>query len=410
LVDLEKRIPIDVLPDRSTETVEAWLRMHPEVEIVSRDRGGNYAAAAKKGAPQAQQIADRFHLLKNLRETLKDLMERKRSCLPEVEEHACDAIPQKAQGRARGIKYLEVTADTEQGKRYRIMSAYPRHSAQDMTAATLRTQVRRDNRAARYKAVRTLYQQGFSIREIARRLQICRATVRRFAKADTFPEKSKLAQRRSMLDPYRPYILTRWQEGCWNSVQLYEELKARGYPGSAPLLRRLLAELRKKQREAGDPTRLILDATGTRVEVPTGLPRRPDITARMSATRASWLFVSQAEKLDVKQQQQVGQIRAGHADLEQAYHLCQEFVMLLAEHREVDLESWLTQAEHSGLPEFKKMAKGIRQDYAAVRAAFSSEWSQGQVEAQVNCLKLQKRLMFGRAKFDLLRLRVLSRA
>ena len=399
LVDLELHRPIELLPDREASTVAAWLRGHPEVEIVSRDRGGEYAAAARKGAPQAQQVADRFHLVKNLRETLKDLMERKQSCLPEAEEHASDAIPDRAQGRARGIKYLEVKPETEQGKRYRIMSAYPRQSAQDMTSAALRTQVRRDKRSARYEAVRTLHQQGFGIREIARRLKICRATVRRFVSADTFPEKSKLPQRRSLLDPYRPYILTRWQEGCWNSVQLYDELKARGYPASAPLLRRFLAELRKKQREAGDPTMLPLDATGTTVEVPAGLPPQPDITARMSATRASWLFVSQAGKLDEKQTQHVEQIRAAHPDLESAYQLSQEFVMMLAERRAADLESWLTQAEHSGLPEFKKMVKGIRQDYAAVKAAFSSMWSNGQVEAQVNCLKLQKRIVFGRANF-----------
>jgi len=83
--------------------------------------------------------------------------------------------------------------------------------------------------------------------------------------------------------------------------------------------------------------------------------------------------------------------------------------MILASRREADLDTWLTQAEHSGLLEFKKLAKGIRQDYAAVKAAISSEWSNGQVEAQVNCLKLQKRIVFGRANFDLLRLRVLSR-
>jgi transposase len=96
--------------------------------------------------------------------------------------------------------------------------------------------------------------------------------------------------------------------------------------------------------------------------------------------------------------------------LETAYHLSQEFVMMRASRREADLDPWLTQAECSGLPEFKKMAHGIRQDYAAVKAAFSSMWSNGQVEAQVNCLKLQKRLMFGRANFDLLRQRVLHRA
>jgi transposase len=129
----------------------------------------------------------------------------------------------------------------------------------------------------------------------------------------------------------------------------------------------------------------------------------------MSATRASWLFVSQAGKLDEKQTQQVGKIRAGHPDLDKAYQLSQEFVMMLASRREGDLDPWLTQAEHSGLPEFKKMANGIRQDDAAVKAAFASEWSQGQVEAQVNCLKRKPRIVFGRANFDLLRLRVLSR-
>jgi transposase len=129
----------------------------------------------------------------------------------------------------------------------------------------------------------------------------------------------------------------------------------------------------------------------------------------MSSTRASWLIVSQPEKLDEKQRKYVEQIRQGHRDLEMAYQLGQGFVMMLAERRGTDLGAWLIQAEQSGLPEFKKMAKGIRLDYAAVKAAFSSEWSQGQVEAQVNCLKLQKRIVFGRANFDLLRLRVLCR-
>jgi len=91
------------------------------------------------------------------------------------------------------------------------------------------------------------------------------------------------------------------------------------------------------------------------------------------------------------------------------YQLGQQFVMMLAEHRAADLDVWLQTAEQSNLAEFRKMAKGIRLDYVAVRAAFSSEWSNGQVEAQVNCLKLQKRIVFGRANFDLLRLRVLCR-
>jgi transposase len=161
--------------------------------------------------------------------------------------------------------------------------------------------------------------------------------------------------------------------------------------------------------EAGSAEVLTFNASTDAIEIPVDLPPKPRVTRRMSSTRASWLFVSQPEKLGEKQRKNVEQIRQGHPDLEAAYQLGQGFVMLLAEHRDTDLDTWLVQAEQSRLPEFKKMAKGIRLDYRAVKAAFSSEWSQGQVEAQVNCLKLQKRIVFGRANFDLLRLRVLCR-
>lgn len=272
-------------------------------------------------------------------------------------------------------------------------------------------QVRRDKRTARYEDVRSLMAQGLSQRAIARKLKLARATVRTFAQAEAYPETHhpKRGERKSLLDPYKGAILLRWQQGCTNGAQLYDEMKARGYPGSEALLRMFLAELRKKHQQAGSAAVLILHASDSSLEIPSDLPPKLQITCRMSATRASWLFVRQAEKLDFQQKQQITQIRAGHPDLEKAYHLSQDFVMMRAERRGEDLDSWLIQAEKSGLPELKKMAKGIRLDYAAVKAAFSSEWSNGQVEAQVNCLKLQKRIVFGRANFDLLRLRVLCR-
>ncbi len=414
LVDLETRRPIDLLPDRSSETVAAWLRAHPEVEVVSRDRGGEYAAAAKQGAPQAQQVADRFHLLKNLRERLKELMDRKQSCLPEVEEHTSDAIPAKAQGiKGKSLSQIaELAEDPELEKHYRTIPPFPYQRPPGMSYDAFQKQVRRDKRVARYEDVRTLFEQGLSQRAIARKLRLSRKTVCTFVRAEAYPERhqSTAGASRSLLDPYKGYLLQRWQQGCRNSVQLYDEITARGFKGSAPLLRKFLAELRKKHQQAGSASVLTLDATTLALEIPPDLPAKPHIACRMSATRASWLFVCQAGKLDEKQKQHIGHIRAGHPDLEKAYQLSQEFVMMLAEHRQADLASWLIQAEQSGLPEFKKMAKGIRQDYAAVNAAFSSEWSQGQVEAQVNCLKLQKRMVFGRANFDLLRLRVLHRA
>src|SRR5436305_4161504 len=127
LVDLERRKPIELLPDRIAETAEAWLRTHPEVEIVSRDRGGDYAAAARKGATQAQQVADKFHLLKNLRERVKDLMDRRSSCLPEVDEKRSEAIPAKAQG-IKGSSVHEIAElEEEPGseKHYRTIPPTP---------------------------------------------------------------------------------------------------------------------------------------------------------------------------------------------------------------------------------------------------------------------------------------------
>ncbi len=299
-----------------------------------------------------------------------------------------------------------------QEKHFRHMPQEARRSSRkspDLSAAELRSQVSRANRYARYEAVRTLHQQAFSNREICRRLKLSRVTVRKFIMADAFPEICRPPYRGSMLNPYKPYILQRWQEGCWNGVQIYTEIKERGYAGSDSLFRFFIRDLRKRHQEAGTSAVLTLDASGATVDIPDSLPPKPCPKARMSPTRASWLCVSQPNKLDEKQLRQVELIRAGHADLDTAYQIGQAFVSMLAEHREKDLDGWLVQAEQSGIAELKKFAQGIRLDYVAVRATFTSPWSNGQVEAQVNCLKLQKRIVFGRANFDLLRLRVLCR-
>ena len=271
-------------------------------------------------------------------------------------------------------------------------------------------QISRSNRYVRYEAVRTLHQQSISQREIARRLKLSRQTVHRFLAAETFPERSQPPYRGSVLDPYKPYILECWQSGCWNGTQLYHEVKMRGYTGSDSLFRLFISQLRKEHQRAGTASVLTLDTSGTQVKIPASSPPKPSPKRRMSPTRASWLCVCQSDRLDEKQRQHVEQIRAVHRDLDTAYQLSQAFVTMLAEHRGQDLDDWLIQAKQSGIRELKSFAQGIRRDYAAVRAAFTSEWNNGQTEAQVNCLKLQKRIMFGRANFDLLRLRVLRRA
>jgi len=413
LVDLEKRCPIELLPDRKEETLTAWLLTHPEIDVISRDRGGEYAAAAKKGAPQAKPIADKFHLVKNLRDGLKELMARKQKVLPEVEEASPDGIPLRAQGKRPASTLSVEPKPDEPEKQWRSMSQELRHIAATSGhswVAPSGSQVSRANRAARYEAVRALHQQAISARGIARRLYMSRQTVQKFLVAESFPERSTPPYRGSILDPYKPYILDRWKAGCWNGSQLYSEVKELGYTGSEALFRLFISSVRKQHRATGTAAQLELSADGAKVSGPVDPASKPCIKRRLSPARASWLYVSQAGKLDEKQRQQVAQIRMAHGDLDIAYELTQAFVSMLAEHRDTDLDGWLAQAQQSGIRELKSFANGIRRDYAAVRGAFISPWSNGPVEAQVNCLKLQKRLMFGRANFDLLRLRVLRRA
>jgi transposase len=143
---------------------------------------------------------------------------------------------------------------------------------------------------------------------------------------------------------------------------------------------------------------------------PTRARPKPSPKRRISPARASWFCICQPDQLDEPQRKLVEQRRAAHQDLDTAYQLSQAFVTMLRQHHDQDLDHWLLQAKQCRIRELKSFARGIRRDYAAVRAAFTSPWSQGQVEAQVNCLKLQKRIVFGRANFDLLRLRVLRRA
>jgi transposase len=279
------------------------------------------------------------------------------ACLPEVKEDVTDGIPHKARGRAQGITYLEVEQETAQEKRYRILSPHLRQSARSMTSDALYSHVRRDNRYARYEAVRALQQQGFSLREISRRLKVSRQTVRRFVRAESFPERNKAPQKASLLDPYKPYLLKRGPEGCWNGAQLSAEIKAGGYTGSAPLLRRFMTELRKQRHAAASAASLTHETSGAKVFNHAELSLPPQYIRRLAPTRASWLYVSKPEKLDEKQRQQVAHIRQGHRDLDTAYQLGQAFVSMLSERRGNDLDEWLIQAQHSGIAELKSFAE-----------------------------------------------------
>jgi transposase len=212
LVDLEKRRPIDLLADREAETLARWLREHPPVEVVARDRSPIYAEGIKNGSPNTVQVADRWHLLKNLRESGRRFLMRENKLLPEAARHL-NAISRKG--------------DKISWRRRVSLSSRPKNINGE------------NERRCLYQQAVELHQQGLSGRAIARTLNLHRATIRRFLENETYPARMPRALRPSLLDPYIDYLEKRLREDCWNAGQLWREVRALGYPGGTKMVSRL---------------------------------------------------------------------------------------------------------------------------------------------------------------------------
>jgi transposase len=379
ICDLESKRPIDVLPDRSVQTVSAWFEKRPSVELVSRDRSSEYAAAISKGAPQALQIADRWHIGKNLADSISTLLAR---CRPEIRRGLqIQAMPEQ--------EPEEMEPMPQEGRRP------PRsHSVK------LAQEGRRAQKLDRYEQVVELHQQGVKVADIASRIGIGERTVHRWLRNDSFPEARRRRRRPSLIDPYERYVQQWWQEGNRKGSQLYRELRAKGYKGSPKAMYNYLATLRTP--EPSSPT-----SAPSKSRSRKNVPSSPMPLENFSAQRATWLFVRHPDDLDEIQKRELALIREASPNAEAAYDLARAFMQMMREHAGQQLETWLSLVEENTLPELKSFAKGIRQDKAAVLAGLTLPWSNGPLEGHINRLKLIKRSMYGRAKLRLLRQRVL---
>jgi transposase len=208
LVDLEAHQVVDLLPDREAETFVIWLKTHPGVKIISRDRAGTYADGARRGAPKAIQVADRFHLLLNLTTALQKFFERKQDSLHRL---------------AAEEQVVHFTTPTNESA-----DDSPVSVTAPLTATEAQRQGRRTRRKSRYDKAIALHQQGASQVTIAALLGLHRDTVRRYINAAGFPEIVRPGKR-STLDPYKAYLRERWKAGQHNIKQLVSELRERGY-------------------------------------------------------------------------------------------------------------------------------------------------------------------------------------
>ena len=341
LVDMQSHQVIDLLPDRSVETVSAWMHAHPEIRLVSRDRAGDYASAAARAAPQARQCADRFHLQKNLGEALKGVLAHHLATHRKSQAQESRAMPLEDAPSKQPPKLNPKEAELSQAKR--------------------------EERLARYQQVMALRKQGFSQTAIASQVGIGHATVSRWLSSDTFPEQQP-RPRKMALDPHLPFLRQRWEAGCHTIAQLYWELVDRGYTHSYhsvhEQLVRLLPEGKKNATKGCDLS-------------PTPL----------SSRQATFLFLRRPEELEADEQESLLTLRHLHPEIDLAYDLVQQFARMLRTRTGEQLGDWLEKVRASQIRELQGFVAGIERDKAAVVAGLTLPQNNGLVEGKVNQLK-----------------------
>lgn len=366
LVDLETGQIVDLLPDRAQDDVAAWLQQHPGVEIVTRDRAEAYAEGIRQGAPQALQIADRWHLLKNLADALHATLVR----------HADLVDPLRKEGPTpdnTAASHVMVSPETERGSEPTEASL-----AATPTAADQRRQTR-------HREAHRLAELGLTQRHIAQRLGVCPKTVRRYLRVSTV-QPLKRRNRRTKLAPYKDYVRQRIQDGCENAAALYREIRGQGYAGCITQVAAFVAPLRSA-RKSGQPGSPATEAHTYR-DLVFAMLRAPQ-----KSTDAQLALRSRLEQAP--------------EPVRSACTLGREFAEIIRERRAHDLTAWMERVQGSTFPDLRRFVRGLRRDESAVRHACRYEWSNGPTEGHVNRLKFVKRSMYGRANFDLLRRRVL---
>lgn len=396
LVDLEEHRPIDLLGSREAEEVIVWFQAHPEIEIISRDRGKDYIKAATEGAPQAEQVADRWHLLHNLREAVATFLQQQPVCLQAAAQGA--AVDQKkepllpsaqAESSSSGTDATPISSPPARVAKKRALTQVEQNKAAGWA-----------RRQERFDQVRQLKQAGYSDRAVGRHMKMSTQTVRKYVETDSCPHYPAGRIGLSKLTPWLPYLEQRWLTGCTNASQLWREISQKGFSGSLGLVIRWAVSQRKllptENRYSRQQTQAVQPALSRQLQpVP------------WSAQRASWLVILDHDKLDDEQQAARASMLAVDTQMVTVDRLARQFVQLVKDRRSNDLDQWLNDVAISGIKALKSFANGIRADLAAVRNALSLNWSNGQTEGQINRLKFIKRQMYGRAKLDLLRKRVL---
>ena len=346
LIDCEDGKVIDLLPGRDAAPLAGWLFAHPKPQVICRDRASAYAEGARTGAPDAVQVADRFHLWQNLAKAVERCVARHKNCLQ--------------------APILAPASEQPAG-------------AEEPEPCGAMAQRRREH----HKLVRDLLDQGAGLRQIARHPGWGRHTVQRYARAATWQEMVVGQKPRpSSLDPFKAYLLQRIDAGCLKATALHREVTARGFTGSYGVARAFVEQYRTHPdlRKTVKPPS-VREVTGW-------ICTHPDHLVEHDAHR-------------------LGTLLDRCPELTTATDLVRSFAAMLTGLNGDRLGAWIAAAEQAALPGITGFATGLTHDLGTVTAGLTLPHSSGAVEGNVNRIKMIKRQMYGRAGFDLLRKRVL---
>jgi transposase len=297
LIDLEQHAVIELLPDRKADPLAQWLQTQPGVEIISRDRAPAYAEAARRGAPQAVQVADRWHLLKNLAEAL----ERR------VLRHS-KALKVAAGGAESPPGPLPSYADAEQVPWQRRAEAA--------------SQQKHAGKVEQHEQIHALAAVGFTKLDIADLVGVSRPTVYRYLELPDPPERRRPRRsRHRVLEPSEPYLQQRWAQGCRNRSRLLREIRAQGYQHGASNVFRFL---KRWDRDQPGPV------------TPPARPR-PRVP---SARHIACLLIQYKDKLSDKDRDYLTRLCAHEPALATAYELAQEFATIVRDRQSHRFEAW----------------------------------------------------------------------
>lgn len=347
LIDMDSHRPVGMFDGRDGDSLAEWLRQHPEIEVICRDRAGGYGEGARCAAPQAVQVADRFHLWQNLGQAVEKTINAYRSRL-------VSAAPPPADDT--------MPAEVQPLPEKKIVTRLREH----------------------HTAVHQLAAQGLNKSAIGRKLGLHQATVRKYLNAASVAELTAVTEQRAhLVDDYVSYLHKRWNEGERNATQLFREIKQQGYPGGELAVQRYLRRFRKGLGHASHPG-----------------PKPPSVRQV-----TSWIM-THPDHLDARDATKLHELRSRDRDVNRLVKHVRDFAVMMTGRHGDRLEVWITTVEVDTLTPLAGFARHLRRDFDAVRNGLTLPHSSGAVEGNINRLKMIKRQMFGRAGLDLLRKRV----